>query len=158
MSTRWDKRSKKVKQKVSKYLGRIRHLERLKNTTFDEYFSLDDKISYAKTAHIHEIVKDLVELDLYRHGFTRENGRMMSDGRHSIDPDRLKDMKEVFAMNEGFLAKDTIRAILDYEKIFQKSEKRYAFDFAALFVNAGIDMDKELFIALYKRFFPDESG
>ena len=39
--TKWDKRSKKVKQKVSKYLGKIYHLERVKDTTFSDYYSCD---------------------------------------------------------------------------------------------------------------------
>ena len=160
VSTRWDKRSKKVKQKVSKYLGKIMNLERVRDLPFLEYFaSIDDIEEYTRRNSMEDIIKDLVELELYRHGYLRRegDGRVMVNGEHEIDIEGLDNLKGVFSLNEGFLAKETIRGIRDYDKIFKKAEDRYPFDFAALFVNAGINIDKELFISLYRRCFPDFS-
>lgn len=154
VSTRWDKRSKKVKQKVSRYLGKIIRLEKVEDTGFLDYYpDIEDIDEYVKHNPIKDIVKDLVELELYRHGFSKQHGRMMINDKIKIEINRLPTMDGVFSMNEGFLAKETIKEILDFEKIFQKAEKRHPFDFAALYVNAGIDIDKRLFISLYKRFF-----
>lgn len=157
VTTRWDKRSKKVKQKVSKYLGKIIKLEKVRNIDFSDYFKeINDIEEYAKKTPLEDIIQNLVEIELYRCGFNKnENEKTnMSNGNIEIDISKINNINGVFSLNEGFLAKETLKQILRYEDIFKKSEKKYAFDFAALFVNAGLNIDKELFIYLYKRFFP----
>ncbi len=150
VSTRWDKRSKKVKQKVSKYLGKVAYLDKIKEKSFKDYYEVDVE-RYAYERELNDIVPDLVELDLFRHGFEKKDG-MMLNGEHSIDP---RAVKGVFYMNEGYLSEDMLNQILRYDKILGKSESRIPFKFAELFVAAGLSIDKDLFVALYRRFFSD---
>lgn len=147
--TRWDKRSKKVKQKVSKYLGSIRRLDKVKEIDFFEYHGLD-KESYIREVSMKELVRDLVEFELYRHGFTKDDKGIMSDGVIQVNPDNLR---KVLALNEGYMHNHTLKEIENYHTIIETEDSRMPYRFAALFVNAGIDIDKEMFIALYERFF-----
>ncbi|MFW6230658.1 MAG: hypothetical protein ACOC32_01395 [Nanoarchaeota archaeon] len=147
--TRWDKRSKKVKQKVSRYLGKIHNPDRIRNTAFSDYHDVDIS-SYLESADLKRIVADLVELEFHRHGFVKKSKYVMTNGILDVELDRLK---KVFAMNEGFMNKHTVRDIFTYDKLLEEGTTRVPFKFAALFVNAGIDIDKELFIGLYEKLF-----
>lgn len=149
--TKWDKRSKKVKQKVSKYLGRIHTLDKIRNIPFSEYYHVDVD-EYVLKHDLKHLVRDLVELEFYRHGFIKKNATCMMNGEQKVDIEKLE---KVYAMNEGFMQKNTVRQIFKYDKLLDEHERRVPYKFAALFVNAGIDLDKELFIALYQKHFSD---
>ena len=149
--TRWDKRKKTVRQKVSKYLGSITKLEKIKDITFFDYFDYD-KDRYIANVSMKELVRDLVEFELFKHGFTKKSKYRMTNG---VIEAQLDNMTEVFSMNEGYMNKHTLKEIERYYKILDQDEKKIPYKFAALFVNAGIDIDKELFIELYQKFFSD---
>jgi hypothetical protein len=149
--SKWDKRSKKVKQKVSKYLGKIQTLDRIRNTSFSEYYHVDVD-EYVLKHDLHHLVRDLVELEFYRHGFIKKNTATMINGENEVDIEKLE---TVYAMNEGFMNKNTLRQIFKYDRLLDEREHKIPYKFAALFVNAGIDLDKELFIALYQKYFSD---
>ena len=151
VNTKWDKRSKKVRQKVSRYLGRIIFLERVKNTSFSDYYSVDIS-KYVADNDLKTILRDLIELEFYRHGFLRRSKYMMLNGSKAVD---LENIEEVYAMNEGFMNKYTLRSILKYHDLLEEGTTRIPFKFAALFVNAGIDLDKALFIELYQKLFSE---
>ena len=149
--TKWDKRSRKVKQKVSKYLGRIYHLDKVRNISFEEYYGVDiDK--YVSESDLKKVVRDLVQLEFYKHGFELSENGIMENGAHSIELDKID---KVFSMNEGFMNHNTLREIFKYDSLLGDETKNVPFKFAALFVNAGIDIDKGLFIAIYQKFFSD---
>jgi hypothetical protein len=59
-------------------------------------------------------------------------------------------------MNEGFLHRSTILEIYKYDKLLSETIHNVPFRFAALFVNAGLDIEKEVFIELYQRFFSNQ--
>lgn len=149
--TRWDKRSKTVKQKVSKYLGPITKLDKVKDIAFFDYYKFD-KEKYINEVKIERLVRDLAELELYRHGFIKLNSSTMTNGVHKVD---IEHVSQVFELNEGFMNKHTLKAILHYDKILDENERRIPYKFAGLFVNAGLDIDKELFVELYQRLFSD---
>ncbi len=146
--TKWDKRSKKVKQKVSKYLGPIVQLEQISDLSFFDYYDYDFE-TYINTVKIDDLVFDLVELELVKHGFTKKSKNVLVNGPIEVD---IKKMDKVFSMNEGFMHRFTLKEIGRYDKILD-AKKRIPYKFAALFVNAGIDIEKELFVELYQRFF-----
>ncbi len=151
--TKWDKRSKKVKQKVSKYLGRIYNLDRVRNTSFEEYYGVDiDK--YVSESTLKKIVRDLVQLEFHKHGFEQDGQGIMKNGIHSIQVDKID---KVFAMNEGFMNQNSLKEILKYDSLLAEGQQNIPFKFASLFVNAGIDIDKPLFIAIYQKFFSDNT-
>ena len=152
VSTRWDKKSKKVKQKVSKYLGKITRLEKVRNTPFLDYFTQYSSLeNYIQSNSLKKIILDLVELELYRHGFSKKVGSkyIMLNGEHEID---ITNLKKPMALNEGFMHQKTILAIFRYDKLLDE-ENKIPYKFAALFVNAGVDIDKDLFIELYQKTF-----
>ena len=149
--TKWDKRSKKVKQKVSKYLGKIYHLERVKDITFSEYYSCDIE-KYIYETPLKKMVDDLVRLELYRHGFTKLTKNTMTDGIKVID---ITNIEKVLGLNEGFMHKSTLKQILKYDSLLDENERKIPFKFASLFVTAGINIDKELFILLYQKLFSE---
>ncbi len=151
--TKWDKRSKKVKQKVSKYLGKIHRLERVKNTTYKEYFQIINLESHVSEISLSQLVHNLIELELYRCGFTKKSKHKMTNGVITID---IEFPEHVYAINEGFLHRKTILEIFKYDKLLDDSVTNVPFKFAALFVNAGIDIDKELFIEVYRHYFSDQ--
>lgn len=149
--TKWDKRSKKVKQKVSKYLGRVYHLDKVRNISFEEYYGVNlDK--YVSESDLKKIVSDLVQLELYKHGFEQSREGIMENGTHSVD---LNKIDKVFSMNEGFMNYNTLKEIFKYDFLLGDEAKNVPFRFASLFVNAGIDIEKGLFIAIYQKFFSD---
>lgn len=152
VKTRWDKKSKKVKQKVHKYLGRIHRLDRIKNTTYSEYFKIDNFETHLSKVDIRNLVRNLIELELYRHGFIRKTKLRMFNGDITID---LEKMEKVYALNEGFLNRYTVKEIYKYDKLLEEGTIDVPFKFAALFVNAGLDIDKDLFIELYRKLFSD---
>ncbi|MEM4271793.1 MAG: hypothetical protein QXD13_01755, partial [Candidatus Pacearchaeota archaeon] len=52
-------------------------------------------------------------------------------------------------LNEGFLSGYTIKRILKFKPIVEED----AYTFAKLFVEAGIDAPKELFVAMFSKVF-----
>ncbi|MFP4111961.1 MAG: hypothetical protein ACLFPQ_05165 [Candidatus Woesearchaeota archaeon] len=150
--TKWDKRSKTVKQKVSKYLGPIIKLDKVKDVDFFDYYNDLDKDDYLNTVSIKQLIRDLVEIELYRHGFTKKSPEKMTNGVIEL---RLPYVSKVFSLNEGYMNKATLKEIEKYDKILGQNEKKIPYKFAALFVNAGIDIEKELFVEIYQRFFSD---
>ncbi|MFW5852650.1 MAG: hypothetical protein ACOCUR_01335 [Nanoarchaeota archaeon] len=154
VKTRWDKRSKKVKQKVHKYLGKIYKLEKVRNILFEEYFSFELE-TYVEETDLKDILYNLIEVELFRHGFEKsEKGDLMVLGDISI-PLSPKDIEKVYQMNEGYLNKYTLKEIMRYYTLLDESINNVPFRFAALFVNAGINIDKDLFIQLYQKLFSD---
>jgi hypothetical protein len=147
--TRWDKRSKKVKQKVSKYLGPIKKLDKVKDKDFFEYYN-HERDNYINNVKMKDLIRDLVEHELYKHGFLRLGKYKMSNGLIEVNPDKVE---KVFELNEGFLNRHTLREIERYDKILDEKESKIPYKFAALFVNAGLDIDQSLFVELYQRFF-----
>lgn len=151
--TKWDKRSKKVKQKVSKYLGKIQRLDRIKNTTYTEYYHIVNLESHISDITLQDLVHNLIELELHRHGFFKKSKHKMTNGSITID---IEFPEHVYALNEGFLHRKTILEIYKYDKLLSETINNVPFRFAALFVNAGLDIEKDLFIELYQRFFSDQ--
>ncbi len=149
--TKWDKRSKKVKQKVSKYLGPIKKLDKIKDIEFFDYYNYD-KNKYIDSVKIKDLVRDLTEHELFKHGFTRLTKYKMSNGAFEIN---LEKLDTVLEMNEGYMNRYTLRELEKYDKILDEAESKIPFKFASLFVNAGLNIDHDLFIELYQKFFSD---
>ena len=150
--TRWDKKSKKVRQKVSRYLGPIITLDKIKDTGFFDYYNKYDSDDYINNVSIKQLVRDLVELELNNHGFSKKTAEIMTNGVLDV---RIPYVPNVFSMNEGYLNRFTLKEIEKYDKILDTDDKRIPFKFAGLFVNAGLDIEKNLFVELYQRFFKD---
>ena len=137
---KWSKRSKKVRQMTKKYLGRVYRFDKAKNIEF----SFDDSLSPG------DLIRAVVSWELERHGFKR-NKNMLEKGGCFVD---LRDNSVygnrgaiAIGMNQGFLADYTLRRLFHYTRI------KDGYDYAKKFVEAGLDIPKEVFIELYKKIF-----
>ena len=143
VENKWYKHSFKGKgrgprQKVSKYLGRVHSFNKTDNTDFFNYKKINDLEQYLKNNNKQKIFKDLVEWELSRHSINKEE--------FTIDFNNKKIMrgnKEIsLRMNEGFLNSFTLERLFN----LRSGESYYL---AKCFVEAGIDIPKEVFVGVF---------
>ena len=143
VENRWFKRKSKGKskgsrQKVSKYLGKVHNFDKANNEDFLDFKKISSLEEYLKN-HKDQIIKDLVEWELYRHNI---------DNSFAIDFDKKRIMKRnkeaTLRLNEGFLNSYTLGRLF-----IPKSNDSYYL--AKCFVDAGIEIPKELFAGLFSK-------
>lgn len=131
----WRKRKKGARQKVKQFLGRI-HKPELKG---DMEFSKEDE--YVKNNSFRQIVKDLVEYELLKHG----------SKDFIIDFDKglvlRNDRKVALQMNEGFLCNYTLKNLMN----FKLGGDEAGYDLANAFVEAGIKVPQDLFVKIFEK-------
>jgi hypothetical protein len=155
VENKWRKRRKnKVKQIMSKYLGRVYRFDRVSILDFFEFYKIEDINKYLDSKSKHDILFDLIKLELVNHGFEEKNGLMEKQGcyfdlnERKVHSKRSK--KISIAMNEGFLTNYAIKQILKFEA-FDEEEDGYLL--AKLFVEAGINIPKDIFVGFFKKVY-----
>jgi hypothetical protein len=104
VKNKWYKRrfkgkNKGPRQKVSKYLGRIYSFNKMDNTDFFGFKNINDLGQYLKNNYKGNIIKDLVEWELFRHNINKEEFTIDFDNKKI-----KKDNKEIsLRINYGFL-------------------------------------------------------
>lgn len=140
----------KVKQKTKKYLGRVYFLRREKGESFREYTGILELEPYLKK-DLKKVLGDLVEWELFRVNFSSVEGL-------DFDKEKLKIKKGkqevVLSVNEGFMCSFTVKRIVGFKASGELEVD--AERLAKLFVEAGFDLDKEVFIGIYQEFFMGE--
>lgn len=157
VENRWRKRLKRGKkgsrQKVKSYLGRVYFPDKKDNKDFFEYYNIKDIDEYVKN-NKSRIINELIRLELINHGF-KEKDEILSFNNisfdirnnevYSTDERNIKNKKIVLKLNDGFLCNETINNLV---------KRRFGDDagykFARAFVDAGINIPKELFVKLYE--------
>jgi len=143
VESKWYKRRHKGKnkgprQKVSKYLGRAYSFDKANDKDFLTFKYIDDLEQYLNNNNKNQIFRDLVEWELFRHDINKEE--------FTIDFNTnkiMKGKKEVsMRMNEGFLNSFTLNRLFN----LKAGESYYL---AKCFVEAGIDVPKEVFVGLF---------
>jgi len=143
VENKWYKRRHKGKnkgsrQKVSKYLGRVYHFDKVNDRDFLTFKNIDDLEQYLKNTEKNQVFKDLVEWELWRHNIDKT--------QYNIDFNNKKIMngkKEVsLRMNEGFLSSFTLKRLFN----INSNDSLYL---AKCFVEAGIDIPKEVFVGVF---------
>ncbi|MFH0868259.1 MAG: hypothetical protein V1831_03015 [Candidatus Woesearchaeota archaeon] len=143
VENKWYKRKVKGKgkgprQKVSKYLGRVHEPDKTDNTNFFNFKKIDNLDDYLKNNRKNEIIKDLVEWELFRHNINKEEFTIDFNNKKVI-----KDNKEVsLKMNEGFLNSYTL------SRVFNLNSGSSYF-LAKCFVDAGVEIPKEVFVGVF---------
>jgi hypothetical protein len=155
VENRWRKRLKKGKkgsrQKVSRYLGKVVKLEKVREREFEA----GDMGEYVKRRKS-QIIRDLVRHELLLRGFEEEKGRMIKEGMiFELGPRKFvkengEEEKLVIEMNEGFLCKYTLTNLLNF-KAKDDDEREVGIKLAKAFLEAGLNVPKEIFVAYFEK-------
>ena len=151
VDNRWYKRRTKgrgkgPRQKVKKYLGRVYSFDKVEDKHFFDFKNIGNIEEYIKNNEKNDIIKDLVELELFKHKIGKEFLINFDDKKV------LKGNKEVsLAINEGFLNSYTLARLLDFK--FEHDAEKAGLDFAKYFVEAGIEVPKEVFVGIFGKVY-----
>jgi len=149
VANKWKKG--KVKQKTKKYLGRVYRFEKSANVSFFEFYNITSMESYVKNTPKIKILKDLIQLELHNHGF-QKHGDVWQNKSCYVDVSNLrifnnKGKNIALAFNDGFLTNYTIRTIIRIKPTTDQDVYRLA----KAFVEAGINIPKEIFVGIYNK-------
>ena len=162
VENKWKKRAKgrkKSRQKVKAYLGRVYNTDKKSDIDFLESLSIENINKYIDEKSKKDIIIDLVKYELLKHGFD-EVGGLVSNGEIFFDLDKvefsvLEGLKRkpgiVLSLNEGFMCKETIKRLTHF--YVEGTEEEIGYKYAKAFVEAGIDVPKEIFIGLFGKLF-----
>jgi hypothetical protein len=143
VENKWYKRGFKGKgkgsrQNVSKYLGKVYSFEKVDEGDFLSFKKLDNFERYIINNNQDEIIKDLVRWEMFRHDIDADGFNVNFSNKKV-----MKGNKEVsLRLNEGFLNSYTLRRLFN----LKKSDSYYL---AKCFVDAGIEVPKEVFVGLF---------
>jgi hypothetical protein len=152
VSNSWMKKDKEAKQKVKEYLGRVYQLTPTKELRFENTLS-QDLTEYLEKTGKQRIIKDLVIYELMKHGFSKE-GEVFVNGECVVDIEKnmvctIRNSKAALGMNEGFLCDYHLKKLLRFNESGEEEEVSYKL--AKLFVESGISIPKEVFIAYFNK-------
>jgi len=155
VENKWKKKG--AKQKSKKYLGRVYRLERKNMMDFYEHFEINDVEKYLNEREKNDILLDLIRLELFNHGFEEEDG-VWVNGEVNFDEkswkvENSKGRNVALAFNEGFLTTHAVRRLKNFAASFEEE----GYDFAKMFIEAGIAVPKDIFVEIFKRIL-DTSG
>ncbi len=148
----WRKRKKASRQKVTKYLGRVFSFKPIYSARFEDFVNKQDIDKYINEKTYREIVKDLFQYELFKHGF-KLKGRTWYKGKikANIDDKKLTKNKRrcVLGLNEGFLCTETIRETLTFRG--EGIEQAMGLQMAKIFLGAGIKLEPALFVRIFEK-------
>jgi len=153
VKNKWTKSG--TRQIIVAYLGRVHKPNKTRNIDFNEFVLkyLKKDTNYSKT-NFKDIVDYLIRWELYRHGF---NGKNMEFRQKNLslkfENNTLLHRKKsvVLAINEGFLCGETVKRILNFKA--EEDEEDTGFKLANVFVDAGIKIPKDIFVAMFEKKF-----
>jgi len=145
-------KGKGARQKVRGYLGRVVRLQRGSDSNFFEYFKIVKKEEYLKNISKDDLIANLVKLELINHGFVEDKG-LLRNGDITVDLSKIevskRKRKVALAMNDGFLANLTLKKIIGFNETGSQAE--LSLKLAKAFVEAGVNVSEELFVAVYEK-------
>ncbi len=129
----------KVKQKVKAYIGRAYFPKKTNEKYFFEFVNTNIN-NHNKP--LKETVEDLIRWELFKH-----NLKDINLDKFSI---KKNNQKIILKINEGYLYDKTIKNIIKFKPVGD-DEYIIGKEFAEVFVKAGIDIPKELFVKLFEK-------
>lgn len=136
-------KSKKTRQKVKQYLGKVHKLDNIVGIKFDKDIGRMD---------FRDSVKELVKFELMKGGF-RESGKALKKGKFSVNFDKLSFLNStrpaVFESNEGFICSHTFEKLVNFKQ--SKCEEETAMRFAEAILEAGISIPHNEFVKLFEK-------
>ncbi len=155
VENKWCKQ--KVKQKVKKYLGRVYTFKRTETESDFERFVSKDIAKYTEERDAKNIILDLVRWELCNHGFKDNEGLIVKDGC-------VADLKKIkirnnsgaciaLELNEGLLNEYKLKQFLKFDFGTELSEHDAAYLLAKEFVENGIKVPHDVFVAVFEKLF-----
>ncbi len=140
VENRW--RNGSVKQHVRRYLGPVVKLEKTDDTPFAAWKEID-LAAYISNTPQRRILRDLIRHALMQHGFTeREDLTLRQWGP------RRNGKEVVLELSGGYYSKYTGTKLINFTP---REESRPGQRLAEAFREAGVAIDKTLFILLYRK-------
>ncbi|MBW3003221.1 hypothetical protein KY328_03740 [Candidatus Woesearchaeota archaeon] len=140
----------KVRQAVKKYIGRVFDVKKVHSKDFFEFFSVGNVNTYVRTRSRDDIVKDLVALELFNHGFVEK-----SEGKWRLDnvlvnlndcSIKIKKREAALKLNEGYLHSEMLKELLEFKP--GRDKEISGVELAEMFVSAGVAVPQEVFVGL----------
>jgi len=146
---------KGARQKTVKYIGSVHRLKRKHDRGLSSFVARSDMQNYVQNSGKNMIVRDLVALELHNYGFNEKKARVWEMGKLTADLSKWNFLcgkkNAVLAMNDGFMYDGSVRRLLRFKTIGDEDE--VAVKLANCFVNAGIKIEKEIFVQLFEKLF-----
>jgi hypothetical protein len=133
----------KVKQKVKEYLGRVIMPSKSEDISFFEFIKSSPEL-YVQNKSYKEIIVDLTRWELTKHDL---NDIAIDMNTYSV---KKNNTPIVIKLNEGYLYSKTLSDLLNFQAVGD-DEYFIGKEFAELFVKAGIDIPKEVFVKLFEK-------
>lgn len=142
------------RQKVRKYLGKVYALKKTKGRLQFSSTVGQDLDEYMEEAKAASLTGDAARYELLKHGFEQKDELLVS-GKLVVDMKARrvysrKDKDVVLGLNEGYLCEETLNGIFS-AKLFGEDDREQGLGLARLFVDAGIQIPKEIFISLFSK-------
>jgi len=148
----WKKRKKQPIQKTIKYLGKV-YTPTKKEINFEDHYKISSLQEYIEKNEPKKIFQDLIEFELYRHNFKKDNN-LWVNGHIFVDLNSKevysKNKKIALEINEGFLTQHTIKTLLNF-RLPNKITKECGKELANTLLSAGISIKSQFFILLFKK-------
>jgi len=142
IDNKWYKRKKASRTKSQKYLGKCYKPERI-NHFKPKITQKDIQITPFK-----KIIQYLVELELNNHGIEKEGRYYQYQNKFRLNPYLTPTIN--LEMNEGFLCNYTLNKLYNF-KFKSSNLKEKAKELANTILQAGLKVEEDLFIELYKK-------
>jgi|SRR3989338_1761939 len=140
-------KNKSSRQKVKGYIGRAYRFNLLNETSFVEHAKIENVQNYVENNEKGRIIKDLVEWEIFRFGISKE--AFLIDLQNSKIQ---KDNKDVsFMINDGFMCSLTLKSLLEFKP--DGDEQADGYKLARAFVEAGIKVPQDIFVALFGKVY-----
>ncbi len=129
---------KGARQKVAKYLGKVHKPEKARQKGLKDFLGVQDVDQYIDGKQFHEIISDLVKLELHNH--KSEDSFFVNSGQLKA----LNGKEAIVQANSGFICTETLKSLIEY-----KAENDDGYLLASLLTAAGLNVEKELFVQLF---------
>jgi len=152
VDNKWYKRGNKGKgkgsrQTVKRYLGRVYSFSKVQDVDFFDFLKIEGIDDFILKNDKNKMIKNLVEWEFFRYGL--DNGEFLVDFRNRKV---LKGGKEIsLRLNEGLLNSYTLGRLLRFK--FTGEEREDGFKMAKAFVEAGLEVPKEVFIGIFNKVY-----
>ena len=139
-----------VRQRVVSYLGPLKRFNKMHSTSFKDFLrdESSDEMTYLS------LVRTIVTWELHCHGFEGNKVLSRDDIKVSLTNGNIQGKRPcVLALNGGYLYTANLRSLLKFR--VPKMEKKRGYTLAKLFSDAGIQVDRNTFVTLYKKIDSD---
>lgn len=159
VNSEWDKKRGTSKQKFSRYLGRIYSPQKQYNLTLKDITKVQDMESYIKSTDLNQILNDIITVDLLNHNLKR-NKNTFSDDNFYVDIASLKVYNQklvpcVVKINNGYLCDYTLKRLFSI-KPSNTNEIQFGKELARAVIEAGVGIEKELFVLVFDKIYKKE--